>query len=175
MNANSDNTFSHVDSNKIKESININKCHENNINNLSRVQTGNNHLSLKDPETISCYDSDTQESDEDITMSDIQITNRTKNLCENIGDGTFNYVNDKTERIILENAWLAITETKTWDFVAENDKSFVLSNDPQINLISKKMKELGYDGHSGCSFGCTMRNMQYLVKNGVDKFKELFN
>ena len=98
----------------------------------------------------------------------------TKHLCENIGDGTFDYVNDKTDRIILKNAWVAITETKTWDFVAENNESFILSKDPQIYVIIKKMEKLGYDGHSGCSFGCTMRNMQYLAKNGVDKFKKLF-
>jgi hypothetical protein len=33
------------------------------------------------------------------------------------------------------------------------------------------MEELGYGGHSGASFGCTMRNMQYLAEHGEEKFK----
>jgi hypothetical protein len=74
---------------------------------------------------------------------------------------------------MMTNAWQAITQTNNWDFVAEDIDSFMFSEDPRITQISIKMKELGY-GHSGCSFGCTMRNMQYLAQKGEDKFKQLF-
>ena len=50
----------------------------------------------------------------------------------------------------------------------------MLSRDERILIITKKMEELGYKGHSGFSFGWTMRNMQYLAQNGVEKFKEEF-
>ena len=52
--------------------------------------------------------------------------------------------------------------------------SFMFSNDPRLNTIYEKMEELGYKGHSGTSFGLTMRYMQHLVKNGEEEFKKLF-
>ena len=40
-------------------------------------------------------------------------------------------------------------------------------NDPQVTEISKNIK---YDGHSGASFGWTMRVMQQLARLGTDEF-----
>jgi hypothetical protein len=37
------------------------------------------------------------------------------------------------------------------------------------------MEELGYDGHSGASFGWTMRTMQYIANHGEKKYKEIVN
>lgn len=101
-------------------------------------------------------------------------TNSSNNTI-NIGDGTFEYVSNKWDREMLVNAWQAITQTNTWDFVKQDIDSFMFSRDPRIDIISEKMEELGYSGHSGCSFGCTMRNMQYLAKNGENKFKKMFD
>jgi hypothetical protein len=92
-----------------------------------------------------------------------------------IGNGDMSYIEDRSDVIMLENAWKAITLTENWDFVSQPIGSFSMSNDKRINIISNKMVELGYDGHSGCSFGCTMRNMQYLVQNGEENFKNKFN
>ena len=85
--------------------------------------------------------------------------------------GEFNYV-DEPERSMFVNAWQAITLTETWDFIKNFQGSFMISGDPNINRISTKMSELGYDGHSGCSFGFTMQTMKYLVVNGEEKFRE---
>jgi hypothetical protein len=46
----------------------------------------------------------------------------------------------------------------------------MLSNNPMVSQITKKMSELGYDGHSGSSFGWTMRSMEFLAKNGKEEF-----
>lgn len=93
----------------------------------------------------------------------------------NIGNGKFEYVSNKFKREMLVNAWQSITQTNMWDFVKQDIESFMWSKDPRIDIISEKMEELGYSGHSGCSFGCTMRNMQHLAKNGENKFKQMFN
>jgi hypothetical protein len=61
-----------------------------------------------------------------------------------------------------------------WGFIAENIDSFMFSNDLRLDLIHQKMEDLGYIGHSGGSFGITMRYMQYLVQKGEDEFKKLF-
>ena len=85
--------------------------------------------------------------------------------------GEFNYV-DEPERSMFVNAWRAITLTETWDFIKNFQGSFMISGDPNINRISAKMFDLGYDGHSGCSFGFTMQTMKYLALHGEEKFCE---
>jgi hypothetical protein len=88
-----------------------------------------------------------------------------------LGDGIFDYISNEYERKMLNNAWNAITETNNWNFVKQDIESFIISNDPRINQISNKMEELGFNEHSGCSFGITMRNMQYIAQYGEDNFK----
>ena len=102
------------------------------------------------------------------------FTRKINEFTDKIGNGKFEYISDKYEKEMLVNAWQAITFTHNWDFVAQDISSFMWSKDPRINVIAMKMQELGYDGHSGSSFGCTMRNMQYLAKHGEEKFKQLF-
>jgi hypothetical protein len=85
--------------------------------------------------------------------------------------GQFNYV-DENERDMFVNAWQAITLTETWDFIKNFQGSFMMCSDENIYRISAKMSELGYDGHSGCSFGFTMQTMKYLAINGEEKFRE---
>ena len=92
-----------------------------------------------------------------------------------IGDGNMPYIKDKWTRKMCENAWQAINLTENWDFVVKPIESFTWSFDKRIDIISDKMVELGYNGHSGTSFGCTMRNMQFLAQNGIEKFKQLFD
>jgi len=93
---------------------------------------------------------------------------------ENIIPGQFEYTKYKSTRDMLLSAWKAISRTETWGFVKQPIDSFMLSDDPRINIIYNKIEELGYTGHSGCSFGYTMRTMQFIVKNGEIKFKEKY-
>lgn len=92
----------------------------------------------------------------------------------NLGDGKMDYIQDEHNKLMMTNAWQAITKTNTWDFVTQYIDSFMWSDDPRIDKITEKMCELGYDGHSGSSFGCTMRNMQFLAQKGEEEFKKLF-
>jgi hypothetical protein len=86
----------------------------------------------------------------------------------------FQYIKDKSYRIMLDNAWQAITLTKTWDFVETQNESFMFSSDPRVNIIYVKMEELGYYGHSGCSFGRILRIMQYIARYGEEIFKKSY-
>ena len=95
-------------------------------------------------------------------------------IVNKIGDGKMDYIQDSHNKIMMTNAWEAITQTNNWDFISQEIISFMWSDDPRIDEIMEKMEELGYSGHSGTSFGCTMRNMQFLVKNGEEEFKRLF-
>jgi hypothetical protein len=94
---------------------------------------------------------------------------------ENIIPGDFEYVKDRHSREMLVNAWQAITLTEMWNYIKQDIDSFMFSNDPRIWSIHKKMEKLGYDGHSGASFGWVMRTMQYIANHGEKKYKEIVN
>jgi hypothetical protein len=91
---------------------------------------------------------------------------------ENLVPGKFDYIKDDWTRDMLINAWQAINITETWNFVKQPIDSFMFSNDPRVNIIYNKIEELGYTGHSGASFGFTMRTMQYIANYGERKFRE---
>ena len=88
--------------------------------------------------------------------------------------GSFDYIEPFSTREILKNAYQSITLTETWDFVRKDTESFMMSNSPEIKIITKKMFELGYYGHSGSSFGWTMRQMQFIAKNGEQEYKKSY-
>ena len=94
----------------------------------------------------------------------------TDKAMNNFIEGNFDYI-PWYDRDVYANAWQAITVTETWEFVKNYDVgSFMLSTDQRVHMIASKMVELGYDGHSGSSFGCIMRVMQYIAKYGEQQF-----
>jgi hypothetical protein len=94
----------------------------------------------------------------------------TEKAMNNFIEGNFDYI-PYYDREVYANAWKAVTVTETWEFVKNYDVgSFMLSTDPRVHMIASKMVELGYDGHSGSSFGCIMRVMQYIAKYGEQQF-----
>ena len=88
--------------------------------------------------------------------------------------GQFLYINDANSKEMLQNAWDAITQLDLWYYMRRDTDSFMLSRYPEINIITNKMAELGYDGHSGSSFGWTMRQMQYIAEHGEDNYMETY-
>lgn len=101
-----------------------------------------------------------------MTTTDVHITD------VHITEAEFNYnIYDNNNRIMLKNAHQAITNAEAWDWIRNfQGQSFMFSDDPMIGEISKNMVSLGYDGHSGSSYGWTMRCMEHLAKNGKDAF-----
>jgi hypothetical protein len=95
----------------------------------------------------------------------------TQQIDTSITDAEFNSIADEHSRFMLKNAHQAITAVEAWPFMKSfSGQSFMLSNNPMVSQITKKMLELGYDGHSGSSFGWTMRSMEFLAKNGKEEF-----
>ena len=94
----------------------------------------------------------------------------------NITHAEFNIIPDEHSRFMLKNAHQAITLTESWGYMRtfSSNQSFMFSNSPTISTITKKMSQLGYDGHSGSSFGWTMRQMEFLAKNGKQAFLRQF-
>ena len=90
--------------------------------------------------------------------------------------GKFEYIKPSSAhyKTMLVNAFQAVSQTESWDFMKKDCESFMFSQDPSVEIISKKMIDLGYNGHSGCSFGCIMRDMQYIAKHGEKQFMETY-
>ena len=88
--------------------------------------------------------------------------------------GKFIYVKDDNKKEMLQNAWTAITQLDLWDYMKRDTDSYMMSSDKEINIITEKMAELGYDGHSGASFGWTMREMQFIAQNGLEAYKNMY-
>ena len=99
----------------------------------------------------------------------------TTDIDTNITDAEFNTISDEHNRFMLKNAYRAITAAEAWLFMKSfSGTSFMLSDNPILSTIMKKMSQLGYDGHSGSSFGWTMRCMEFLAKNGKQAFLQQF-
>jgi hypothetical protein len=76
------------------------------------------------------------------------------------------------EANMLQDADNAISQCDLWswlrDYTPEDDKGFMLSSHPNLERISSAMK---YGGHSGSSYGWTMRQMEYIAKHGWTLFE----
>lgn len=82
--------------------------------------------------------------------------------------GDFGFVKSDDERTMLKDAWDAITATNSWAFMTQEPKhGYTFASDPALDAISAKMT---YDGHSGYTYGWTMRVMQQIARIGWENF-----
>jgi len=85
---------------------------------------------------------------------------------------TFGFI-PSGQRIMYETAFNAITQLELWAYMKNfKGKSFMFSGGPEVERIYNRIEQLGYNGHSGCSFGCIMRTMEFIAKNGIERFEQ---
>jgi hypothetical protein len=79
---------------------------------------------------------------------------------------------DVHEAMMLQDADSAITQCNLWewlrDYTPEEGKGFMFSEHPNLVKINAAMK---FGGHSGSSYGWTMRQMEYIAKHGWTLFE----
>jgi hypothetical protein len=75
------------------------------------------------------------------------------------------------DREMLEDAYKAVTKANRWSFLKRPDvpgpNGFMFSDWPEVKDIDIHME---YGGHSGGSYGSTMRVMEYIAKNGWESY-----
>lgn len=87
---------------------------------------------------------------------------------------TFGFI-PEGQRTMYSTAFDAITQLELWPFMRNfSRESFMFSSSPEVLRIFNRISQLGYDGHSGSSFGFTMRAMEYIAKNGLDMYQEAY-
>ena len=85
---------------------------------------------------------------------------------------TYDFIKTDHERTMISTAIASITILELWDYMRNfKGESFMFSDDVEIMQIYNKIADLGYDGHSGCSFAFVMRTMQYIAIHGFEKYK----
>lgn len=84
----------------------------------------------------------------------------------------FETIYDAHESTMLKDAYEAITACDLWGwmkaYVPEEGQGFMFSNHPNLARIDKEMK---YGGHSGSSYGWTMRQMESIAKIGWEEHR----
>ncbi len=85
--------------------------------------------------------------------------------------GDFSVITEQSSREMLTDAYKAVTEAGAWEIVAQDpgEGGFMYSETARENLADVNTR-IKYDGHSGASYGWTMRQMQYIAKYGWEKY-----
>lgn len=73
----------------------------------------------------------------------------------------------------LLDAYQAITKAEAWELIRKDpgDGGFMFSTSIDLSNVHKHMTLL--ENHSGASYGIMMRHMQYIARNGWDKYVQL--
>jgi len=85
----------------------------------------------------------------------------------------FEFLTDSSTREMIESAYKAIARVEGWHLLHHfRDDSFMFTNDPHMNDLMTHVNNEYSGGHSGSSMGCTMRHMEYIAKNGFNRYRE---
>jgi len=78
--------------------------------------------------------------------------------------GDFSFIRDQLSREMVEDVYQAVQKAEAWNVMKEEPESgYMFSSDPRYKVIQKKME---YLGHSGSSYGWTMRQAQFIAQKG---------
>ena len=82
--------------------------------------------------------------------------------------GNFSFIKDSMWRVMCEEMYAAVTAADAWTAMKEDpgDGGFMFSGAPVVSKVSAHLNDTV--GHSGSSFGITMRTMQRLARVGWD-------
>ena len=121
-------------------------------------------------------------------LNNIEVVNNNENnnnndffgIDECAGVNGFEFASDWS-RPYFKSAHQAISRCELWNWLQnyepEEGRGFMFAqNVPELDRLNEEMhKDPVNDGHSGASYGCTMRNMEFIAKNGYQAFKAEFN
>jgi hypothetical protein len=78
---------------------------------------------------------------------------------------------------MIQSAYEAVQCLEKWEFLyqfeVDEDTGFMLSRDPEIEIIIHAVDEFYQHGHSGSSIGITMRHIHFIAKYGLEEYRTL--
>jgi hypothetical protein len=84
--------------------------------------------------------------------------------------GDFSFIRDQMSREMVEDVYKAVQKAEAWDLMKEEPgegKGYMFSSDPRYKAIQTNME---YSGHSGSSYGWTMRQAQFIAQKGWARY-----
>jgi hypothetical protein len=87
---------------------------------------------------------------------------------------SFSFIKDDQERAFLSSAFNAISDCELWHWFKafESSNSFMFSNCVELDLLRIALdKDSINKYHSGASYAIVLREMEYIAKNGYEKYK----
>ena len=90
----------------------------------------------------------------------------------------FSFLQDEHTQQMVCNGYNAITQLELWVWLGtyEPVDVFMWDSHPNILAIMQKMETIeDPPSHSGASFGCTMRHLQFIAKNGMTEYINTVN
>ena len=89
--------------------------------------------------------------------------------------GDFSFISDEYEKKILTNMYRAVEADRVWDYIKNGPSggSFMFSEEASERLsgVSKAVED---DGHSGASFACSLREIQFIARHGWDAYVKMY-
>ena len=85
------------------------------------------------------------------------------------------FISNEHTRKMVANGHQAVTQLELWPWLStfEPEDGFMYTTHENITAICNKMESLpNAPGHSGFSFGFTMRHLQFMAKHGMKKYKD---
>ena len=83
---------------------------------------------------------------------------------------------DSNEKNMIQSAYKTLNRLNKWDYMRRynpsNQLGYMFDKDETIDEITNAIDNDYQMGHSGFSMAFTMRNIQYIAKNGFEKYKE---
>lgn len=83
--------------------------------------------------------------------------------------GNFSFIGCDMWRKSCTSCYKSIDGLGLWEWLSSYNppRGFCVDSHPNSNLIESN---LDFNPHSGASWGCMMREMQYIAKNGWDAY-----
>jgi len=85
------------------------------------------------------------------------------------------FIRDDHTRSMVSNGHAAVSQLELWGWLKTfNPKDgFMFTPHENIDKITEAMNSLpNPPGHSGSSFGITMRHLEFIAKHGMEKYKQ---
>jgi len=88
------------------------------------------------------------------------------------GNGEFEFISSENTRLYYNDAHKSISRCELWDWLRDypyDPKEFYTFCVKSSEF--KRILDYLHYGHSGCSLMGTIKNMNYIAKNGYEKYK----
>jgi hypothetical protein len=86
----------------------------------------------------------------------------------------FACVNDEQTQLYFRSAYNSIMQLELWPWIQQNNGPFIMNKSPEMTMLKERMWEDDINSyHSGASYALVMREMEFIAKEGYEKFRQM--